>query len=87
MFLRRGEEKGLIVKDPLQSGNLEILISILYINKHSESIAKAIQVGPTGPTIFLRGINPTKADQRGPSDTRTVLCRYKLIQTIQVIIL
>ena len=33
-------------------------------NKHSESIAKAIQV-PYRPKQIKRGITPTKADQRG----------------------
>ena len=35
---------------------------------------------PTGPNKFSRGITPTKADQRGPNDTWSLLCRYKLIK-------
>ena len=35
---------------------------------------------PNGPNKFSRGITPTKADQMGPSDTWSVLCRYKFIQ-------
>ena len=45
----------------------------LMMNKHSESIAKAIQV-PYRPQQFSRGITPSKADKRGPSDTQSVLC-------------
>ena len=37
-------------------------------NKHSESIANAIQV-PYRPNKFSRGISPTTSDQRGQSDT------------------
>ena len=42
----------------------EISIQHRQMNKHSESIAKAIQI-PYRPNKFSRGINPTTADQKG----------------------
>ena len=42
--------------------SFNILIEKLYMNKNSESIAKAIHV-PYPPNKTLRGIAPTKIDQ------------------------